>query len=98
MGWVCWPTARKGRRELIGSSTARVWKNWETEYVLEGHEGAVWAVLALSETDIVTGGADKTIRLWRNGKEVKVLKGHTDCVRSLCRLQNGLFASCANDA
>ncbi|TGZ82220.1 PFU-domain-containing protein [Ascodesmis nigricans] len=78
--------------------TARVWRNWETQHVLEGHEGAVWAVLALSETEIVTGGADKTIRLWKDGKQVAVLGGHTDCVRGLCRLPNGLFASCANDA
>jgi phospholipase A-2-activating protein len=83
---------------LTEPSTARVWKNWETQYVLEGHEGTVWAVLALSETDIITGGADKTIRLWKNGKQVSVLAGHTDCVRGLCRLPNGLFASCANDA
>lgn len=75
-----------------------MWKNWVTQYVLEGHQGAVWAVLALSETEIVTGGADKTIRIWRNGKQVKVLKDHTDCVRGLTRLANGLFASCSNDA
>jgi phospholipase A-2-activating protein len=80
------------------ASTARVWKNWETQYVLEGHQGAVWAVLAISETEFITGGADKTIRLWKEGKAVKALKDHTDCVRGLCRLPNGLFASCANDA
>jgi phospholipase A-2-activating protein len=55
-------------------------------------------VLAVSETNIITAGADKTVRLWENGKQVAVLKGHTDCVRGLCRLPNGLFASCANDA
>ncbi|KAI5856478.1 WD40-repeat-containing domain protein [Tricharina praecox] len=78
--------------------TARVWRNWETQFVLEGHEGAVWAVMAVSETEFITGGADKTIRLWKGTKCVKVLKDHTDCVRGLCRLPNGLFASCANDA
>lgn len=78
-------------------STARVWRNGETEHVLEGHGGAVWAVLALSETDVVTGSADKTIRLWRNGKQVKVVNGHTDVVRGLCRLPNNNFASCSND-
>ncbi|KAF8248175.1 PFU-domain-containing protein [Wilcoxina mikolae CBS 423.85] len=89
-----------GQTVISGSwdGTARVWKDWQTQYVLEGHEGAVWAVLALSETNIITAGADKTIRLWENGKQVGVLKGHTDCVRGLCRLPNGLFASCANDA
>ncbi|KAI5791831.1 WD40-repeat-containing domain protein [Geopyxis carbonaria] len=78
--------------------TARVWKDWETQYVLEGHSGTVWAVLALSETDVATGGADATIRLWRNGKQYSVLNGHTDCVRGLCRLPEGRFASCGNDA
>ncbi|KAL7268112.1 WD repeat protein Lub1 [Rhizina undulata] len=77
--------------------TARVWQNWETKYVLEGHQGSVWAVLVLSETEIVTGSADKTIRLWRNGKLVKIINGHTDVVRGLCRLPNRGFASCAND-
>lgn len=57
----------------------------------------MWAVLALSGTDVVTGSADKTIRLWRNGKQVKVINGHTDVVRGLCRLPNGGFASCSND-
>jgi phospholipase A-2-activating protein len=65
---------------------------------LRGHESAVWAVLALSESLIVTAGADKTIRLWENGKGVKRIVAHTDCVRGLCRLPNGMFASCANDA
>jgi phospholipase A-2-activating protein len=65
--------------------------------VLRGHEGTVWTVLALSETEILTGGADKTIRLWRDGKQVSIFNGHTDCVRGLCKLPNGLFASCAND-
>lgn len=58
----------------------------------------MWAVMAVSETEFITGGADKTIRLWKGTKCVKVLKDHTDCVRGLCRLPNGLFASCANDA
>lgn len=67
------------------------------QYILEGHDGAVWAVLALSETDIITGSADKTIRMWRDGKQVNVLGGHKDVVRGLCRLPNGSFASCSND-
>ncbi|KAG0632820.1 WD40-repeat-containing domain protein [Tuber brumale] len=77
--------------------TARVWKNWETQYVLDGHDQGVLAVLVLSETDVVTGSADKTIRIWRNGKTIKKIEGHTDCVRGLCRMPNGGFASCAND-
>lgn len=64
---------------------------------MEGHAGAVWGVLVLSKTTIVTGAADKTIRIWENGKEVKVIKDHTDVVRGLCRLPHGGFASCSND-
>jgi len=44
------------------------------------------------------GSADKTIRMWKDGKLVKVLNGHTDCVRGLCRIPGGGFASCGNDA
>jgi len=54
--------------------------------------------MAVSETEFITGGADLTIRLWKGSKCVRVLKDHTDCVRGLCRLPNGRFASCANDA
>lgn len=78
-------------------STARVWRNGETQHVLQGHGQTVWAVLALSETEIITGSADKTIRLWRDGKQVKILGEHTEVVRGLCRLLNGGFASCSND-
>lgn len=35
--------------------TARTWKNWNEQYILEGHEQAVWGVLALTETLIITG-------------------------------------------
>ncbi|KAF8475738.1 WD40-repeat-containing domain protein [Kalaharituber pfeilii] len=79
---------------------ARVWsrRNWETIHILEGHKGSVWAVLALDDHLILTGSADKSIRMWRDGKLWKVLDKHTDCVRGLCRLPYGGFASCGNDA
>ncbi|RPA83343.1 PFU-domain-containing protein [Ascobolus immersus RN42] len=76
---------------------ARVWENWETQTVLEGHQGSVWGVLVLSKTMIVTAAADKTIRIWENGEVMKVIKDHTDVVRGLCRLPHGGFASCSND-
>lgn len=39
--------------------TAKVWKNWQLEYTLKGHEQSVWAVLALDgpEDDLVLTGA-----------------------------------------
>lgn len=38
-------------------SQGRVWRTgkWECDAVLEGHEGSVWAVLALDKDTIVTG-------------------------------------------
>lgn len=43
--------------------TAKVWKDWQLAYTLEGHEQSVWAVLALEgngspdEEDLVLTGA-----------------------------------------
>lgn len=40
-------------------STARLWRvgKWESEVVLEGHEGSVWAVLAYDNNTIITGSS-----------------------------------------
>lgn len=45
---------------------AIVWKvgKWEPELRLEGHDGAVWGVLALDETIVVTGSADEKINIY----------------------------------
>lgn len=44
-------------------SSARVWGvgKWETDVVLEGHQGSVWAVLAYDKNTIITGSM---ISLW----------------------------------
>lgn len=41
-------------------STARLWKvgKWESEVVLEDHQGSVWAVLAYDKDTIITGKHD----------------------------------------
>lgn len=45
--------------------TAIVWSSsFEQAQVLKGHEQTVWAVKAISPTQILTGSADKTIMLW----------------------------------
>jgi WD40 repeat protein len=45
--------------------TAIVWSSsYEQVQVLNGHEQTVWAVKAISPTQILTGSADKTIILW----------------------------------
>lgn len=38
-------------------STARLWKigKWESEVVLDGHAGSVWAVLAYDKNTVITG-------------------------------------------
>ncbi|PSN72479.1 PFU-domain-containing protein [Corynespora cassiicola Philippines] len=84
---------------------ARVWEvgNWGTSTVLEGHQAAVWAVLAYDASTIITGCADKQIRIFRpDGSLVRAIQTG-DVVRALCRLpanhpSGAHFASAGNDA
>lgn len=90
---------------------ARVWdvKKWETRLTLGGHEGvAVWSVVALDETTVLTGCADKSIRIFDLNKAVggEVMPASTiytpDVVRALCRVPQGHpsgadIASASND-
>lgn len=89
---------------LSGSwdKTARVWAiagmGQSTSITLEGHEAAVWSVVALSSGKYVTGSADRNIIYWSaQGERLKVLKGHKDCVRSLIALSNNTLISAGND-
>ncbi|GAA5879981.1 hypothetical protein JCM8547_004831 [Rhodosporidiobolus lusitaniae] len=95
-----------GKRIVSGSwdKTAKVWKNWELAYTLEGHEQSVWAVLALDGEDdlVLTGAADNLIRLFKGDKLVRAFKGHTQAVRALAKLDSSvgggdIFASGSND-
>ncbi|KAI0808794.1 ubiquitin homeostasis protein lub1 [Xylaria sp. FL0064] len=110
---VCTLAVVPGGKFIVSGSwdgTARVWSvgRWETEVVLEGHEGAVWAVLALSETLIVTGCADKNIRVFELGNAVagQLQPRSTiytpDVVRALCAVPRSHasgadIASASND-
>lgn len=90
---------------------ARVWNlgKWETELTLSGHEGmAVWGVLALDETTVVTACADKNIRIFdlrqsTAGEVSPKVTIHTpDVVRALCQVPAGHpsgadIASASND-
>lgn len=80
-------------------TTARVWHSPTESIVLRGHTQAVWGVLALSPTRVLTAGADKMIKLWdaTTGKLLKEFSGHSDAVRGLCAIPEG-FASCSNDS
>ncbi|GAA5992026.1 hypothetical protein JCM11641_003144 [Rhodosporidiobolus odoratus] len=98
-----------GKRIVSGSwdKTAKVWKNWQLEYTLEGHEQSVWAVLALDGEDdlVLTGAADNLIRLFKRDKLIRTFRGHTQAVRALAKLDSSagggahgdLFASGSND-
>ena len=45
--------------------TARVWKigKWETDAVLDGHQGSVWTVLAYDRETVITGGCRSRSRV-----------------------------------
>ncbi|KAL7922871.1 WD40-repeat-containing domain protein [Trichoderma austrokoningii] len=93
---------------------ARVWQvgsSWETRCLLGGHEGTVWSVVALDNSRIATGCADKCIRLFemRNLEQtpehevMPVVTIHTpDVVRALCKVpkdhpSGAYIASASND-
>ncbi|KAI1073548.1 ubiquitin homeostasis protein lub1 [Whalleya microplaca] len=104
--------APSGKHIVSGSwdNTARIWsvEKWETEIILNGHEGAVWDVLPLSNGTVVTGCADKNIRIYNLGAGVagEVEPRSTiytpDVVRALCQVPQGHpsgadIASASND-
>lgn len=78
-------------------NSARIWSvsKWEVEAILTEHEGAVWDVLPIDETTIVTGCADKSIRVYDITRAVagEVSPRSTiytpDIVRALCRVPPG---------
>ncbi|KAI0873273.1 ubiquitin homeostasis protein lub1 [Hypoxylon argillaceum] len=110
---VCALAVVPGSKFIVSGSwdsTARIWSvgSWEVEAVLEGHEGAVWDVLPLSETLVITGCADKNIRIFDLGKAVagQVQPRSTiytpDVVRALCQVPRSHpsgadIASASND-
>ncbi|KAI0111136.1 ubiquitin homeostasis protein lub1 [Nemania sp. FL0031] len=110
---VCALAVVPGSRFIVSGSwdsTARIWNasTWEAEAVLDGHEGAVWDVLPLSENLVITGCADKNIRVFDLGKAVagQVQPRSTiytpDVVRALCEVPKSHpsgadIASASND-
>jgi phospholipase A-2-activating protein len=84
---------------------ARIWPvgKWESQIVLKGHEGSVWAVLAFDSETVITACADQVIRIFHtSGKLRRKLQGSTAPVRALCRILKGHpsgadFASACNE-
>ncbi|SGZ24603.1 BQ5605_C023g09734 [Microbotryum silenes-dioicae] len=97
-----------GKRLISGSwdKTAKVWKDFQLTYTLQGHEQSVWAVLALEgdgDDLVLTGAADNLVKLWKGSTAIRTYRGHTQAVRALARLSSttgggDLFASAGNDA
>lgn len=78
--------------------TARIWQSPTSFIELNGHSEAVWAVLIVDNTHVLTASADKTIILWKSGAKKRTFTGHTEPVRGLCLLGDDRFASCSNDS
>jgi WD40 repeat protein len=67
--------------------------------VLEGHEGPVRALIALSAECIVSAGDDKSVRFWRlqGDAEPSVGREDSEAVLGLARLPTGGLASASYD-
>lgn len=83
-------------------TTAKLWE-MNTNMSLKtfaGHVAAVWSVIQLKNSNVVTASADRTIGIWlKEGQKIQSLTGHSDCVRSLADLPaTSHFLSVANDA
>lgn len=83
--------------------SAKLWlleKSNQSAVTFSGHTAAVWAVLQLRDTRIVTASADKLIGIWSmDGNRLGAFSGHTDCVRGLIDLPElNQFVSVSNDA
>ncbi|KAI1658559.1 PFU-domain-containing protein [Daldinia decipiens] len=110
---VCALAVVPGGRYIVSGSwdkTARIWSvnKWETEAILAGHEEAVWDVLPLDDTTVVTASADKNIRIYdlrtvvAGQVEPRSTIYTSDVIRALCRVPSGHpsgadFASASND-
>lgn len=62
------------------------------------HHGYVWALCALRDERIASGGRDAVIRLWSpEGVPRGELRGHTQSVLGMARLDDGRLASVSRD-
>jgi WD40 repeat protein len=69
------------------------------EVRIEGHEGAVIALIALTDGRLASASIDKSIRIWdvKTGVEIVRLEGHRGSITSLGLLADGRLVSGAAD-
>ncbi|XP_017771829.1 PREDICTED: phospholipase A-2-activating protein [Nicrophorus vespilloides] len=84
-------------------ATAKLWSLAEKPGCVatyDLHQAAVWSIISLSNGNVASGSADRTIMIWtRSGEKIKQIKGHTDCVRGLVDFpEHKYFLSASNDA
>lgn len=63
----------------------------------DGHLGYVWAITALPDGRIATGGRDQTARIWRDGRCELVLRGHELSILALCVDPDGRLVTASRD-
>lgn len=104
---VCCLSKAIDKTQFLSGSWDKTAKLWDFSACLSspvttftGHIAALWSVIQISNGNIVTACADKTIGLWTpDGTQIGSLKGHTDCVRAVCDFpEMERFVSVANDA
>ncbi len=89
---VCALDIDQGGKYIVSGSwdhDARIWPvgKWESDIVLRGHEGTVWAVLAYDPETVITGCADQKIRIFHtSGKLLKSFQSSKAPIRALCRV------------
>ena len=83
-------------------NSAKLWSLTEAISLTQnynGHKMAVWSAVQQSNTNVITGSADKTIIIWsKSGNKISLLEGHLDCVRKIRILNDSSFVSVSNDA
>lgn len=79
-------------------STARIWKvgKWETDMVLDGHEGSVWAVLAYDKDTVITGTLTRYFGWLGREHHADIITGCADKMIRIFNTSGKLLASIQN--
>lgn len=79
-------------------STARLWRvgKWESDVVLDGHEGSVWAVLAYDKDTIITGMLTLFLEFYEKYLHTDVFTGCADKMIRIFNTTGALLGSIQN--